>query len=115
MDRDLHFEVAMRPDGEYRVYFTDEVRKPLPASTVSDVVVSVSCEGEPPEVLALQIDQADESWAGKAQHEVHDPDATVRVSYVYRDAPYWIDIPIDGLRNPPEKAGHDDAPGGGTP
>jgi hypothetical protein len=114
MDRDLHFEVVLRQDTEYRVYFTDEARKPLPASTVQDVIVTVSCEDSAPETVGLQVDEKDESWVGRLQHAVHDAEATVRVSYVYRDVPYWIDIPIQGLRNPPATGGEHPAPGSGT-
>jgi hypothetical protein len=112
MDRDVHFEVVMKPDGEYRVYFTDAVRKPLPASTVQDVVITVTCPDEKPEVIGLQMDDKGESWVGKAHHEVHDPEATVRTSYVYRDQPYWIDLPVKVLQNPPAKADHGDDHGG---
>jgi hypothetical protein len=106
MDRDLHFEVVMNPNGEYRVYFTDALRNPVPASTAMDVVITVTCPDEKPEVIGLQIDDKGESWVGKGQHAVHNPEATVRTSYVYRDQPYWIDVPAKTLQNPPLKAGH---------
>jgi hypothetical protein len=113
MDRDVHFEVVMKPDGEWRVYFTDAVRKDLPASTAMDVVITVTCPDEKPEVIGLQADDKNESWVGRAQHAVHNPEATVRISYVYKDQPYWIDVPAKVLQNPPPKADHGDEPGAG--
>jgi hypothetical protein len=107
MDRDLHFEVVMRRDGEFRVYFTDEVRHAVPASTVEDVIVTVSCEDSAPEVVGMQVDDKDESWVGKAHHAIEDLEATVRISYVYKDVPYFIDVPVRGLQSPPSKADHD--------
>lgn len=113
-DRDLRFEAAMGEDGEFRVYFTDEAGKPIPASTVADVIVTVSCEDAAPEIVGLQIDEKGESWVGKPQHPIHDTDATVRISYVYRDVPHAADVPFRKLHTPRAEAGQGEGASGGS-
>ena len=105
MDRDIHFEVVWRPPAEYQVYFSDAVRSALSASTVKDLVATVTCSGKPPEVIGLQVDGTIERWIGKGATPCTIPEATVRISYVYRDLPYWTDVPLTTLQSPPPKAG----------
>jgi hypothetical protein len=95
MQGDLHYEVVFDPAGAHRVYFTDAVREDLPAATASDVTVTIVRKGEPVEKIALQIDDAGESWVGVGR-PVKDPDATtVRLAYTVKAAqPYWIDLPF---------------------
>ena len=93
MNGDLHFEVVMRRDGHYRVYFSDAVRNDLPAATAADVTITVSQKSRPPEAIRLRIDDDGESWVGSGAR-VDDPQATVRVAYTFHGAPYFIDVPM---------------------
>ena len=78
----------------HRVYFTDAVREELPASVASDVVLTVRRPGAGEERIALQIDEAGESWVG-AGRPVDAPAATtVRVAFAIQHEPYWIDLPF---------------------
>jgi hypothetical protein len=92
---DLHYEVVLDPTGRaHRVYFTDGVREDLPASIASDVVVTIRRPGAADERIALQIDDAGESWVGSGR-EVTNPAATAaRVAFAIRQEPYWIDLPF---------------------
>lgn len=96
MERDIHFEVVARPTGYYRVYFSDERRNPLPASMVTDLVVTIMRPEQDAEEVPLQRDVSDQSWIGESR-PVESDDTMVRVSYVYRDQPYWIDLPFVGF------------------
>jgi hypothetical protein len=92
MNGDLHFEVVAGSDGTYRVYFSDELRRELPASTVSEVVLTITRENTKPETLILNVDESGESWIA-AGRPIIGPQATIRVAYFYGQKPYWIDIP----------------------
>lgn len=93
MDRDLHFEVVARSAGTYRIYFTDEVRRDLPASTVSNAVINILRPKQDPEAIDLEVDDSDKTWLGKGR-PVTDGETIVRVTYSYKGQPYSIDIPF---------------------
>jgi hypothetical protein len=92
MNGDLHFEVVMKRSGDYEVYFSNAMRDPLPASIASDVTITVEQQGQAPEPLTLQIDDAGEYWVGHGR-AVTDPNASARIAYVIDGKPYWIDMP----------------------
>jgi hypothetical protein len=92
MNGDLHFEVVVSPRGTYHVYFSDELRRELPASTVSEVVLTVTREHAQPETLILNVDDTGESWVATGK-PVGEPQVTIRVAYFFEQKPYWIDIP----------------------
>ena len=80
MNGDLHFEVVLGRDGSHRVYFSDAVRAELPAATASGVTVTITQTSQPPDTVALHIDDSGESWTGSGR-PVDDPGATARVAY----------------------------------
>ncbi len=92
MTGNLHFEVVAKPDGHYRVYFSDEVRRELPASTVSEVVLTITRPHAQPEPLILSVDDQGESWVGQGK-PFGGSDVTIRVAFVFDDKPYFIDLP----------------------
>ena len=93
MNGDLHFEVVAGRDGECRVYFSDATRNELPAATASGVTVTISQKGQPPDTVALHIDDSGESWTGRGR-PVADRAATLRVAYESHGKPYVIDVPF---------------------
>jgi len=108
MKGDLHYEVILDPAGRYRMYFTDATRADLPAATAVHAAVTVMREGEPPEGVELQIDEAGESWVGEGRPVSQPARATARISYTIRgEEPYWIDLPfvaaIDSTAPDPHK------------
>jgi hypothetical protein len=96
---DLHYEVVFDPSGrEYRVYFTDAVREELPASVAADVVLTLKRPSAPDERIAMQIDDAGESWVGRGR-PVDDPSSTTaRLGFAIRREPYWIDLPFSSRK-----------------
>jgi hypothetical protein len=93
MNGDVHFEVVLRRDGKYQVYFSDATRSELPASIASQVTVTVMRPGTTPEPVTLQIDDSGESWVGQGK-PVPLGDSTARVAYSSHGQPYWIDVPF---------------------
>lgn len=90
---DMHYEVVLAPDGHHRVYFTDAVREDLPASVASSVTLTVERPKGLPEALTGAIDEAGESWLLTGQ-PVAETDTSVRVAFVAKGTPYWIDVPF---------------------
>jgi hypothetical protein len=95
MKGDLHYEVVLDPAGRaYRVYFTDAVREELPASAATDVVLTIRRKSQPEEPIAMQIDDAGESWIGHGR-PISDPaTTTARLAFSIQHEPYWIDLPF---------------------
>ena len=92
---DLHYEVVLDPAGRaHRVYFTDAVREELPASVASDVVLTIKRRSPPDERIAMQIDEAGESWVGRGQPVANPATTTARLAFSIRHEPYWIDLPF---------------------
>jgi hypothetical protein len=93
MNGDLHFEVVLKRDGSCRVYFSDATRSELPAATATGLTVAVTQKGQPPDAIAMRIDDSGESWVGRG-HPIVDPDASARVAYTAFGKPYFIDVPV---------------------
>ena len=92
---DLHYEVVLDAAGHvHRVYFTDALRGDLPASVASDVELTIRRPSMPEERIALQIDEAGESWVGSGQAVSAPAATTVRLAFAIRHEPYWIDLPF---------------------
>src|SRR4051794_41096301 len=90
---DMHYEGVLDPGGHHRVYFTDSAREDLPASVASTVTLSVERPKDVPENVSGTIDPQGESWVLDGQR-VTDKDTSVRVSFVVKGTPYWIDVPF---------------------
>jgi len=92
---DLHYEVVLDPAGRaHHVYVTDAVREDLTASVASDVVLTIHRPPMPDERIAMQIDEAGESWIGGGRRVRTPPATAVRVAFTIRNEPYWIDLPF---------------------
>jgi hypothetical protein len=92
---DLHYEVVLDPAGHaHRVYFTDAIRDELPASVASDVVLTIKRPSPPEEPIAMQIDEAGESWVGRGRPVANPAATTARLAFSIRHEPYWIDLPF---------------------
>jgi hypothetical protein len=101
MKGDLHYEVVLDPTGRYRLYFTDAMRQDLPASTAMRASLTIARKGAPPEGVALQIDEAGESWTGQGRSVADPATTTARLAYTLRgEEPYWIDLPFVSAADP---------------
>ena len=104
MKGDLHYEVVLDPAGRaHRVYFTDAAREELPASVASTVALTlrrpslsdeIVASQKPDEIVAMQIDEAGESWVGSGRRVDNPAATTVRVAFSIKNEPYWIDMPF---------------------
>jgi len=99
MKEDLHYEVVLDPAGRsHRVYFTDAVREDLPASVVKNVIITIHRPSVPDERIAMQIDEAGESWIGTGQPVAAPAQTTARLAFSIGTESYWIDIPFSAPR-----------------
>ena len=90
---DLHYEVLLNRDGRHRVWFSNAVREDLPASVARDVRMTVTRPNEPAEAIALEIDEAGESWTAQGK-PVGGDGVMVKLSYAIRGEPHEIEIPF---------------------
>lgn len=104
MHGDLHFEVLLDPEGRHRVYLTDAVRTELPASTASEVTLTVLRPGAPEEALVLEIDEFGESWVARGT-PVKEEESRAVVALVHQRERYEIELPF--LPGPPDRAAPD--------
>lgn len=113
MYEDIHFEVAVLPAGGVQVYYSDAARGELPAATVSDVVVEIERPGAATEYVTMGMSAGGDFWEG-ASAPVADPEAVVRVGFLYEGAPLMLDVPASALVAAPvtEAALHADAHAG---
>src|SRR5262249_18336256 len=93
--QNLHFEVVLDRAGRHRVYFSDGIRTPLPASAASDVSITIQRRADEPERIPMAIDDRDEAWVGQGLPLKGAGEIVARISYVYVGQPYWIDLPFD--------------------
>jgi hypothetical protein len=93
MNGELHYEVVLARDGVHRIWFSNAVRDDLPASVARDVRMIVARPGEPEESLALEIDDAGESWLARGK-PVTGNNVMAKVSYVVQGTPHEIEIPF---------------------
>jgi hypothetical protein len=94
MNGDLHFEVVLKPTAEYTIYFSDAARQELPASTVSNVTITVKRPRIEPEVVHLRIGDAGENWIGSGK-PITSPATEVRVDYLFHGQDFWAEVPYN--------------------
>jgi hypothetical protein len=92
MLRDLHYEIVFEPTGRVAVYFSDAVRKELPASVASDVYIEIDRPKHRVERIEMAIDDTGEWWEGKAM-PVKQDDAVVRVAFTFQGEATSVDLP----------------------
>lgn len=99
MDERGHMELVFKADGAVEIWLSDNMRKPLPASSASSVELSVTRPGQAEEKVALARDSADSAWTGKTA-PITDPATRIHFAYnaAGKQAPYQIDISLADLR-----------------
>lgn len=93
MNGELHYEVILSPEGKHQVWFSNAVREDLPASIARDVRMTVTRPNESAETIALEIDDAGESWVARGR-PITTGETMVKVSYSVQGHPHEIEIPF---------------------
>jgi hypothetical protein len=93
MNGELHYEVVFDAQGGHRIWFSDAVREDLPATVAREVRMTVARPGAALETVALEIDDAGESWVARGQ-PVSGDNVMVKVSFVSQGSPYEVEIPF---------------------
>ena len=88
----INAEFVLKPKGGYQVYFTDSTGEELPASTVTDLTLSVKRASGAPENLNLRIDDSGESWTGTGSPATGP--ITAAISYNFRGKAEQTEIPF---------------------
>lgn len=90
----VHYEVVLLPSGGLRVYFTDEMRRDLPATAVSNVRVEIARPKAAIEPVAMQVNATGEFWQGRSK-PVSDVKSVVRLGFVFRGEAALVEIDGD--------------------
>lgn len=67
MTADLHFETVLDPAGRHAVHFSDGARRPLPASALAAVSITLERHGAQPERLELAPDARGAFWVAEGR------------------------------------------------
>ena len=59
-----------------------------------DVALTIKRKSAPDEPVAMQIDEAGESWVGRGEPIADPATTTARLAFSIRHEPYWIDLPV---------------------
>ncbi|MGQ0735097.1 MAG: hypothetical protein ACT4QD_15780 [Acidobacteriota bacterium] len=93
MNGDVHYEVVLGRDGRHEVWFTDAVRRELPASVASGVTLEVVRPGEPAELVTLQINDTGEAWVARSR-PIAGENVMLKLRYALTGEPYEIELPF---------------------
>jgi hypothetical protein len=92
MNGDVHFELVMDPRGRHAIYFTDEMREPIPPARIDGASLDIARRGAYTEHVEL---------APSGDHFVATgrwllgSELSVRLGYASGGEPYFIDIPYE--------------------
>lgn len=93
MNGELHYEVLLSREGRHQIWFSNAVRDDLPASIARDVKMTVTRPNEAAETIALEIDEAGESWVAHGR-PITAGETIVKLSYSVQGHPHEIEIPF---------------------
>ncbi len=96
MDGDVHFEIVADFAGSHTVLFSDEYRRPLPASAIEEATLTVMRKGQARETLAFTSAGEDGTWSATGA-PIRSPSVDVEFVYRRRGAaePYSIELTIE--------------------
>ncbi len=81
MTAESHLEAVLGADGKHRIYWSDNARDALPASTYEKVSITIVRPGEAAEEIALAKDAKDEAWEGQGKPLAEPAKADITVNY----------------------------------
>ncbi|MBL6904305.1 MAG: hypothetical protein ISR27_02135 [Pseudomonadales bacterium] len=91
-NEDMHFEVVVIEAGGIELYLSNAIRLPLPAVTVSDVVVEIERTDGSIEFVTMAMSASGDAWVGSSK-PVQNKDSIVRIGFLFEGEPFFIDIP----------------------
>lgn len=94
-----HFEILLgAADGRHRVYFSTAGRKPLPASAMAQVDLTITHVDGTVEHLPMARDAADASWQAGGR-PLESPDTRIKIAYRGEAVPpYQVELTLAGFR-----------------
>lgn len=104
MHGDLHYEIVLPDTGGAELHLTDELRRDLPASVVSHVVIELAPPTGAPRTLELVADESGAFWKASGP-AVADPATLVRVGFAYDDQTVSVELPYASYFAPATPAG----------
>ena len=90
---DLHLELVIPEEGGVEIFYSDEMRRDMPASVVSEVVVAIHRTDGSQEPLEMNVSDQGDRWAGLCS-PISDPMTIVRVEFFWRGQPVTLEVPV---------------------
>lgn len=100
MVSNTHYEVVLDRTGLHKVFVSDGMRAPVPASTFKDLKLTVKRPGAAPEDLVLARDAADTFWSVQGQ-PITEEATTATLTYTYADTVLTMEVAL-----PPRPTAH---------
>jgi hypothetical protein len=101
MYKDVHCEIVVQPQGTVQVFYTDAMRKDLPASIASDVTVEIEGADRKTESVPMAVSRGGDFWEGKAKPVA---DGKLHLAFLLQGEPVVMHLPIASLKAKPVKA-----------
>lgn len=101
---DLHLELVLPTEGGVEIFYSDEMRRDMPASVIPEVVVAVQRSNGSEEKLAMSVSDQGDRWMGSSS-PITDPTTIVRVEFFWQGNPVTLDVPASMM--PRFVEGHD--------
>lgn len=94
-----HFEILLgEQDGTHRVYFSSAARRPLPASAMDQVRLTVTHPDGTKDDLPMSRDASDAYWTATGK-PLASPDTRIRIAYSGKTVPaYQFELTLAGFK-----------------
>ena len=89
---DLHLELVMPEEGGVEIFYSDDMRRDMPASVVSEVAVALHRPDGSQEPLEMNVSDQGDRWAGLSG-PISDPKTIVRVEFFWQGQPVTLEVP----------------------
>ena len=89
---DLHLELVIPEEGGVEIFYSDDMRRDMPASVVSEVAVALHRPDGSQEPLDMIVSDQGDRWAGLSG-PISDPKTIVRVEFFWQGQPVSLEVP----------------------
>ena len=89
---DLHLELVIPEEGGVEIFYSDEMRRDMPASVVSEVAVALHRPDGSQEPLEMNVSDQGDRWAGFCG-PISDPKTIVHVEFFWQGQPVTLEVP----------------------
>jgi len=89
---ELHLELVLPKEGGVEIFYSDEMRRDIPASVIPDVTVAVQRSNGYEEKIEMSLSDQGDRWTGPSS-PIIDPTTIVRVEFFWQGDLITLDVP----------------------